>query len=55
LQQPRGDIVVHGPRRELAQALQQAVAQLVIRLALAGDADDAEFFRQQVLGRQIVE
>ena len=55
LQQLLGDIVVHGPRRELPQALQQTVAQLVIRLALAGHADDAEFFRQQMLGGQIVE
>ncbi|MGY4356853.1 hypothetical protein ACVWZ3_006584 [Bradyrhizobium sp. i1.3.6] len=54
-QQFPGNVVVHGTGCELAQALQQAVAQLVIRLAVAGHADDAELLRQQVLGGQIVE
>ena len=40
---------------ELVQALHQAVAQFVARHALAGDADHAEFFRQQMIGREIVE
>ena len=49
------DRVVHRSGRELAQALHQAVAQLVARHALAGDADDAEFVRQQVVGGEIIE
>ncbi len=50
-----GGVVVNGTRRELAQALHEALAQLVVGLALAGHADDAEFFGQQVFGCQIVE
>ena len=50
-----GDRIVHRARGELAQALHQAVAQIVARHALAGDADHAEVVGQQPGGGEIVE
>ena len=47
--------VVHLSGGKLAQALHQAVAQLLAGHALAGDADDAESVRQQVARREIIE
>ena len=49
------DLVVHRAGGVLAQALHQAVAQGVVRGALAGDADHAEFVGQQSGGFKIIE
>ena len=48
-------VVVDRAGGEFAQALHQAVAQIVVRHALAGDADHAELVRQQVGRGEIVE
>ena len=47
-EQAFGDGIVHRTGCELAQALHQAVAKCVVRRALAGDADHAEFVGQQI-------
>ena len=54
-QQALGDRIVHRAGGELAQALHQAVAQFVVRHALAGDADHAEFVGQQVGRLEVIE
>ena len=46
---------IHRPGRELAQSLHQAVAQPVAGETFAGDADQAELFRQQVARGEVIE
>ena len=54
-QQTLRDRFVHRAGGELAQALQQAVAQFLARHALAGDADHAEFVGQEIGRGKIIE
>ena len=54
-EQTFGDRLIDRTGLVLAQAFQQAFAHVVIRHSLAGDADDAEFFRQQIGRREIVQ
>ena len=53
--QALGNCVVHRAGGELVQALHQAAANSLARHAVAGDADDAELVRQQLVYREIVE
>lgn len=53
-QQALGDGVVHRAGGVPVQSLHQAVAQFAARHALAGNADHAEFIRQQVVGSEVI-
>src|SRR5579872_1585303 len=53
-QKPPRNRLVDGAGFELMQALEQAVAQLIVRHAFAGDADHAEFLGQEIGSREII-
>jgi hypothetical protein len=52
--QPLGSRIIDWAGFVLLQALQQALAQLIVRHALAGNADHAEIVRQQIGRSEIV-